>query len=596
MNKILLHKEKLKLKGIFKSTVDFAMNEQLLDGEMWDRFINVFRTHSDSNDNGWRGEYWGKTMRGGCLIYMLTHDPKLYSVLHSTVFKLIDIYKKQGRISSYSSECELQGWDVWSRKYILTGLLHFYDICRSESERAEILRVAEGHLSAIADRIGEGKKNILLTSDIWGGINSASILEPTLALYERSGNKKFLELAEYIIGTGGCIDGNVIKFAEENKLPPSSYPVKKAYETISFFEGLLAYTELTGKGNYTDTVLKLADSIYENELSVIGCAGCTEELFDNASLTECDSHNPIMQETCVTVTWMRLCARLYLLTADTKHLDRLERSAYNALYGSLNTERNPMYDYFGKRFVHPLPFDSYSPLYNGKRGNATGGFKDLGNGHYYGCCACIASAGIALLPLLSFVKSKDGYRVNVTDGLETEFCEGGANVSLRCEGGLLESGTAKLIFSTDSECHINIKVRIPQWMKLGSVECQGLRAEYSLGYVTVSGELSGDASVIISGEVTVEEKKLKGKTSLLYGPLVLARDRKKERGAPLDKPIVFSDKLTLTKEIPRSNELVRFSAMTADGARIIFSDYQSAGKKWLGKDSEISVWHTVKTN
>ena len=40
-----------------------------------------------------------------------------------------------------------------------------------------------------------------------------------------------------------------------------------------------------------------------------------------------------MQETCVTVTWMRLLTRLYLLSGEEKYIDRIERSGFNALYG-----------------------------------------------------------------------------------------------------------------------------------------------------------------------------------------------------------------------------------------------------------------------
>ena len=42
----------------------------------------------------------------------------------------------------------------------------------------------------------------------------------------------------------------------------------------------------------------------------------------------------------MTVTWMRLLARLHLLTGEVRYLDRIEQSAFNALYGSINEHQN----------------------------------------------------------------------------------------------------------------------------------------------------------------------------------------------------------------------------------------------------------------
>ena len=57
-----------------------------------------------------------------------------------------------------------------------------------------------------------------------------------------------------------------------------------------------------------------------------------------------------MQETCVTVTWMRVNRRLFELTGDAKYMHRFEISGYNALYGSLNTEMNKQMNMFTKEY------------------------------------------------------------------------------------------------------------------------------------------------------------------------------------------------------------------------------------------------------
>ena len=109
--------------------IDFVMESQLLDRKMWKRFVEVFKDHADNEDKYWRGEYWGKTMRGACLVYQYNRSKQLYEVLKETVLDLISIQEDSGRFSSYKVENEFQSWDVWCRKYVLTGMLHFYDIC-----------------------------------------------------------------------------------------------------------------------------------------------------------------------------------------------------------------------------------------------------------------------------------------------------------------------------------------------------------------------------------------------------------------------------------------------------------------------------------
>lgn len=61
----------------------------------------------------------------------------------------------------------------------------------------------------------------------------------------------------------------------------------------------------------------------------------------------------------------------------------------------------------------PLPFDSYSPLTAGTRGNGIGGLKLMSDNHYYGCCACIGSAGCGLIPKITLLRAEDGLVLNL---------------------------------------------------------------------------------------------------------------------------------------------------------------------------------------
>ena len=45
----------------------FVIKNQLLDKNAWNHFIYAYKNNVDIADKGWRGEYWGKMMRGACL-------------------------------------------------------------------------------------------------------------------------------------------------------------------------------------------------------------------------------------------------------------------------------------------------------------------------------------------------------------------------------------------------------------------------------------------------------------------------------------------------------------------------------------------------
>ena len=55
----------------------FVLQKQLKDRELWKKFVNVFEEKADIVDNGWRGEYFGKMMRGACLTYRYIPDEEL---------------------------------------------------------------------------------------------------------------------------------------------------------------------------------------------------------------------------------------------------------------------------------------------------------------------------------------------------------------------------------------------------------------------------------------------------------------------------------------------------------------------------------------
>ena len=570
-------------------------SHQLLEKKTWDKFIEVFTEDSDDADKGWRCEYWGKMMRGACLTYTYHASEELYSVLDYAVRGLLKVQREDGRFSTYSEEAQFNGWDMWGRKYVLTGMMHFLKICKDDSLAKEIIKAISRHADYIVEHIGdgEGQTSILETSDHWLCLNSCTILEPMVELYKLTGKDSYLSFARYIIGLGGCSGGNLIDLALEDKRAPFEYPVNKAYEMMSFFEGLLAYYELTGEEQYLDAVVNFIEKVNETDVTIIGCSGCTHELFDNSIVKQTEFNEVQMQETCVTVTWMRVLARLLQLTGNVAYADRIEKSAYNALYGSINTENQQSFSIEDKVFFDPVIFDSYSPLYNNRRGLATGGFKKFRTGGFYGCCACIGSAGTAIFPLIGVMKKDGGLVINeMLEGVISTTTPGGKPITLNAISDYPVSGKYTVALFLEESEEIELLVRIPDWCDSATVNvCGELVTAYS-GYLPIKRVWQDGDTVEVELEMHLRSHHLNGRTAYTYGPLVLARDELKD-GKKTDSEFTPSIYNTFKPLEAERGEMLRIM-LDCEGESVLLTDYASCGKHWTKSNAKVSVWLNAK--
>ena len=110
---------KLRFNGIANWSVRFLEEHQLNNPAQWRKFVNVYRSQPDSENAGWRGEYWGKMMLGGALIFAYSNSQMLYDVLTETVEDMLTVAEDDGRVSTYKHCAELDAWDLWCRKYVL---------------------------------------------------------------------------------------------------------------------------------------------------------------------------------------------------------------------------------------------------------------------------------------------------------------------------------------------------------------------------------------------------------------------------------------------------------------------------------------------
>ena len=614
---------------LFDNTFRFVEEFQLLRPDLWARFVQQFREQPDGTDYGWRGEYWGKMMRGACFVYSYTQNETLYSTLCDTVRDMMTTIEDSGRISSYPVSLEFTAWDMWCRKYVLLGMQYFLEICTDPALTQDVIRSMCRQADYIMAHIGPDKIEITKATKNWRGLNSSSVLEPIVRLYTLTAEQKYLDFAKYIVDCGGTDVANIFEYAFNDEFLPYQYPTTKAYEMTSCFEGLLEYYRLTGCEQHKAAVIRFANRILESDFTVIGCCGCTHELFDHSTVRQANTTNgEIMQETCVTVTLMKFFYQVHLLTGDPKYVDAFEISLYNAYLGAVNTEK--VIEPLIKRdhpdwFAEPLPFDSYSPLTAGTRGNGIGGLKIMPDNHYYGCCACIGSAGLGLVPKMQLLTAKDGLTLNLfIAGAVQTTTPTEQPVTVKVTTDYPKDGQVTVTLCMEQPEAFTLRLRNPTWSRTTEVAVNGIPAAAADGYIVLSRTWKdGDTvsltldmrteairpiaygqQIIMTGVVwqidhTIpvfdkEDPIAHKHIALRRGPLMLAQENR--LGYSVDDPIdpVIGEDGYVDVVLPETDtapypHLLEVQIPLADGKTQTVTDYASAGKLWT-EESKMAVW------
>lgn len=623
--------------GFIDTAIRYIEDFQLLRTDLWARFVQQFKQEDADYEGGWRGEYWGKMMRGACFTYSYTQNPRLYKVLTDTVLDMMEAQEENGRISSYGSYHEFWAWDIWARKYVLLGMQYFLEICTDEELTKKIIKSMCGQVDYIMTKIGdpqEGKKLITTATCNWRGLNSSSLLEPIVRLYSLTKEQKYLDFATYIVNCGGTEVINIFDLAYEDKFYPYQYPITKAYEMMSCFEGLLEYYRVTGIEKHKVSVINFANKILESDFTIIGSCGCTHELFDHSTVRQANTTNgAIAQETCVTVTLMKFFYQLTLLTGDARYSDAFETSLYNAFLGAVNTDKvieptikqnHPDWS------IEPLPFDSYSPLTAGTRGNGIGGLKLMSDNHYYGCCACIGAAGTGLISKMALLTSGKGFVMNLfIDGSMKTTTQSGSEVTFHTHTGYPVDGNVKITIELQKKERFELLIRNPQWSKNTKLFINGVEQKVESGYLAVDREWSdGDVieleldmrtqaiypipygHEIIMNKVVwkinymvptydEEDPIAKNHIALRRGPVILAQENR--LGYSVDDPVKvlvdedgYVDVTMPEKEIAPYEHILEVQVPLADGRKMQVTDYASAGKLWT-EESKMAAWMLTDT-
>jgi uncharacterized protein len=552
-----------------------------------DHLIEPFRHKEETRL--WQSEFWGKWIQSAIAAYEYNHDPELLAIIKSAVSGLIATQLPNGYIGNYSDAATLQQWDIWGRKYTLLGLLAYYDLTGDKPSLNAAKRVADHLLT----QVGPGKTDIVKTGN-YRGMPGSSILEPMVYLYLRTGDRRYLDFAKYIVNQWETADGPKLISAAINGVPVSerfphpstwwSYENgQKAYEMMSCYDGLLELYRITGEQNYLKAVENSVKDIIDNEINIAGSGSAFECWYKGSKYqTEPTYHT---METCVTMTWMKLCQNLLRITGDPVYADEIEKSAYNALPASLRFD--------GSQIA------KYSPL---------GGVRHAGEeqcGMHINCCNANGPRAFMMLPRFAVMTDQNEIYLNMYSQSNYVIPMKSKNkVQIDQFTDYPVSGEVEINVNPDKPESFVIALRIPAWSGITSISINGVDvADVNPGtYKKITRTWQKGDRVKVKMDLRGRLINLNGYQAILRGPVVLARDARFNDGFIYESAVI-KDKdgyveLKKSSSTPE-NIWMSFTAPLVLGTdlegefrnpkQVNFCDFASAGNTW-GEDSRYLVW------
>lgn len=578
--------ERVSVGGYIGSRIDDCI-EQRVKGQDVDHLVEPFRHQNEASR--WQSEFWGKWIQGAIASYRYNHDPELYEIIRQGAESLMATQLPNGYIGNYAEEHQLKQWDVWGRKYTALGLIAWYDL--SGDERA--LNAAVKLIDHLMTQVGPDKVSIISTGN-YRGMASASVLEPVAYLYNRTGEKRFLDFANYIVEELNSEEGPqlITKAIEDvpvaNRFPhPQTWFSRengqKAYEMMSCYEGLLEMYKITGNELLLSVVEKTVGHIIREEINIAGSGSAFECWYGGKERQTLPTYHTM--ETCVTFTWMQLCNRLLQLTGNSLYADYIELTAFNALMASLKDDASQI--------------AKYSPL----EGWRTEGEEQCGM--HINCCNANGPRAFAMLPHYAYQVEGNRIRVNLYAASEAEINLAGRRpmgVKLTQKTDYPVGDRIEIEVAPERTASFEVAVRIPSWSKIAEVEVNGEKQQGVMqgAYLPLEREWSKGDKITIKLDLRARLVELDDHQAIVRGPVVFARDSRFGDGF-IDETSVIQSKdgyVELTAVEAPSFAWMAFTAPAVLGTdlegngmanKIYLCDFSSAGNEW-DKTQRYRVW------
>lgn len=515
----------------------------------------------------WSGEFVGKYLISAIQGWRISMDERIKRLIDEVVRELIDSQLPNGYLGPFTPDLRLTSdrWDVWGHYHWMLAFLMYYDDTKFEPALDACCKAGD-----LIHRTFVGTENRMKSPE-----QNLAILHGACLLYEKTGEPRYLELAEWCIeeldkpGSCGYIEDALAgKEIQEFRA--------RRWEGLHCIQGICEMGFITGDTKYHDAFKHIWWAMLKGDRHNTG--GFTS--------SEACQGNPYDQgaiETCCTIAWAALTIDMLRLTGNSLVADELELSIFNGILGAQHPS--------GRWWTYNTPMDGE------RRASAHDiVFQARPGSPELNCCSVNGPRGIGMLSEWALMVSKDGAVLNYYGpGSISTLLPSGKSLTIAQETEYPLNGKIKMIIGLDNSEKFTLRLRIPGWSKQNHLSVNGRDiGDISSGsYALLDREWkNGDVvelAVDLSPHFWAGEKELAGKTSVYHGPILLTYDRYFNSMDPSDIPMLdagsLSGELVLWDGWIKPYMLFRFHAK--DGKELFLCDYASAGvsgtpyRSWL---------------
>ena len=489
----------------------------------------------------WQGEHLGKWLHAATLAWLMTGEDRLRAELESNVKRLLATQLPNGYLGTYGPEETFvalpenvevpephddmdaaiarkrrAGWDTWTHRYNLYGLLTYERVFPNEAVVDACRRMGDLLIDVYG---GDGAD--LTNYGTRKGISATTLLESIVMLYERTADAKYLDFAEHIVER---MEANPALRLMSSLLGGGGvvHPGEgKGYQIMANLLGYLRLYGCTGKSQYLHTAVNGWNEIKANHLLVTG--GPWTRHTDYNGNRECfaraEDFDPweISVEGCCDTTWIQLCLHLFEALGESKYLDAAETTLYNSLHGHQHAD--------GIRWCYYTAPNEVEPAYVGRAS----------------CCASSMPRAMEMVAS-HLVGEIDGHlSIGTLAPCTVALSEAFGAGALTLEGDFPADPTTQIRFETLSRRTFTCEFRLPAGVTRLGVRVNGANSETTLnrrGFYELRREwragdiLAIDARSELEGHVQTGEHDQRW-IAFTEGPFALAQ---KVTSVPDDEP------------------------------------------------------------
>jgi len=299
-------------------------------------------------------------------------------------------------------------------------------------------------------------------------------------LYRVTGRQEYLDLARFFLDQRGNASGHALYGPYNQDHEPvveQKTAVGHAVRAAYLYSGMADVAALTGAPGYVEAIDRIWQDVVKSKLYITGGIGAQhqgESLGDNYDLPNRTAY----AETCAAIANAMWNQRLFRLHGDSKYVDVVERTAYNAILSSVALSGDAFF------YVNPLASDGEFAF------NAD---HSTGRRPWFKCSCCPPNLARFLASFGDYIyalRGEDLY-VNLFVAGGTRFELGGQTVRLRQATDYPWQGDVKVAVEPEREAEFALHVRVPGWAREQPVPSDLYRYDDGAGLpwtLSVNGE------------------------------------------------------------------------------------------------------------